>query len=79
MWPRVRGSSRDSQAVMVQKQLRGAIPRLRSGSAAGRSYPMPEVRDSSLEEQPHLQEAVAMQAQESLEELFHVQGQERRW
>ena len=37
---------------------------------------MPEVRGGSREEQPHVQGAVAAQAQEGLEELFHVQGQE---
>ena len=31
------------------------------------------------EEQPHIQGAVAAQALEGLEELFHVQGQEGRW
>ena len=57
----------------------GATPRLRSGAAAGRSYPASEVRGSGWEEQPHLQGAVAVQVQEGLEELFHVQGQEGRW
>ena len=42
---------------------------------AGRTYPMPEARDGCQEEQPHLQGVVAEQAQESLEELFYVQGQ----
>ena len=37
---------------------------------------MPEVRGSSGEEQPHVQGAVAERAQEGLEELLHVQGQE---
>ena len=40
---------------------------------------MSEVRDSGLEEQPHIQGVVAAQAQEGLEELFHIQGQERGW
>ena len=44
--------------------------------AAGRSYPKPEVRGSGLEEQPHVQGAVAARAQECQEELLHVQGQE---
>ena len=40
---------------------------------------MSEVRGSGREEQPHVQGAVAAPAQEGLEELFHVQGQEGRW
>ena len=39
---------------------------------------MSEVRGSSQEEQPHLQGAVAVRAQEGLEELFHIQGQKGR-
>ena len=45
-------------------------------SAAERSYPTSEVRGSGREELPHVQGAMAVPAQESLEELFHVQGQE---
>ena len=45
---------------------------------AGRSYPTPEVRGSGLEEQAHVQGAVAVRAQEGREELLHVQGQEGR-
>ena len=37
---------------------------------------MSEARGRSLEEQHHLQGAVVARAQEGLEELFHVQGQE---
>jgi len=61
------------------------------GAAAKRSYPTsevrgrsreelprPEARGSGRQEQPHVQGAVAAQAQESLEELLHVQGQEGR-
>ena len=33
-----------------------------------------EVKGSSREEQPHLQGAVAVGAQEGLEEILHVQG-----
>ena len=43
---------------------------------AERSYPTFEVRGGGREEQPHVQGVVAAQAQECLEELFHVQGQE---
>ena len=43
---------------------------------AYRSYSMSEARCGGREEQPHVQGAVAVWAQEGLEELFHVQGQE---
>ena len=36
------------------------------------------VRGGSREEQPRVQQAVAERAQEGLEELFHIQGQEGR-
>ena len=36
---------------------------------------MSEARGGSREDLPHLQGVVAEQAQEGLEELFHVQGQ----
>ena len=38
--------------------------------------PTPEARGGSREEQPHVQGAVAAWAQESLEELSNVEGQE---
>ena len=69
-------------------------PRPRSGGAAERSYPAsevragcrkelpqapkPEARGGGREEQPHVQGAVAARAQEGLEELSHVEGQEGR-
>ena len=37
---------------------------------------MSEVRGSVQEESPHVEGAVAAQAQEGLEELSHVEGQE---
>ena len=43
---------------------------------AERSYPTSEVRGCGLEEQPHVQGAVAAQVKEGREELLHVQGQE---
>ena len=49
-----------------------------SGAAAERSYPASEARGGSREEQPRVQQAVAERAQEGLEELFHIQGQEGR-
>ena len=38
--------------------------------------PMPEASGGSREEQPHVQGAVAAWAQEGLEELSHIGGQE---
>ena len=43
-----------------------------------RRYPVSKVRGSGREELPHVQGAVAAQAPEGLEELFHVQGREGR-
>ena len=39
---------------------------------------MPEARVGGQEEQPHIQGVVAARAQEGLEELLHIQGQEGR-
>ena len=75
-------------AVTVQReQLRGATPPPRSGEAAesarlrqrrssSEELPPPEARGSGQEDQPHVQGAVAVWAQEGLEELSHVEGQE---
>ena len=41
-----------------------------------RSYPVSEARGGGPEDQPH---TVAAQAQEGLEELSYVEGQEGRW
>ena len=41
--------------------------------------PKPEARGGGREDQPHIQGAVAAQAQESLEELSHVEVQEGWW
>ena len=40
--------------------------------------PKPEARGDGREDQPHVQGAVAAQAQEGLEELSHVEDQEGR-
>ena len=37
---------------------------------------MPEARGDGMKDQSHVQGAVAARAQEGLEELLHVQGQE---
>ena len=85
----VRGSGLECQAAEAQERPRGATqvrgqgwrpggatPHPRPGVAALRSNPMPETRDGGREDQPHVQEAVAARAQEGLEELSHVEGQE---
>ena len=46
---------------------------------AEKSYPMSEVKGGSQEDQPHIQGVVAARAQEGLEELSHVEGQEGWW
>ena len=46
--------------------------------AAGRIYPMSKARGSRGEEHPHIQGTVAVQAQEGLEELSYIEGQEGR-
>ena len=40
---------------------------------------MPEARGGGREEQPHVQGAVAVRAQEGLEEVRKVEGQEGQW
>ena len=41
--------------------------------------PKPKASGGGREEQPHVQGARAARAQEGLEELSHVEGQEGRW
>ena len=48
------------------------MPGCDGAGTAERSYPASKVRGGSWEEQPHVQGAVAVRAQEGLEELFHV-------
>ena len=43
-----------------------------------RSYPASEVRGGGWEEQSHVRGAMAARAQEGLQELSHVEGQEGR-
>ena len=44
--------------------------------ATGTSNPSSKARGCGMEEQPHVQGVVAAWAQEGLEELSHVEGQE---
>ena len=66
---------------------RGVTPHPRSGAAAesarlrqrrngGEELPNSDIRGGGREELPHVQGVVAARAQEGLEELFQVQGQE---
>ena len=83
----VRGGDREELlCVRGQWQPGGDNPRLRSG-AAGRSHLVSEAKGCDAEEPPRAQGqgrrpggatrgAVAEQAQEGLEELSHVEGQE---
>ena len=50
-------------------------PHPRPRAAAGRSIPTTKARGGGQEDQPHVQGAVAAQAQEGLEELSHVEDQ----
>ena len=50
----------------------------RGGGLEERHVPTPEARGSGQEDQPHIQGVVAAWAQEGLEELSHVEGQEGR-
>ena len=49
---KVRGNGQEYQTAMAQKQPRGATPRLRSGGAAERRYP---VSEEGLEELSHVE------------------------
>ena len=81
----IRGSGRECQAAMVQERPRGATPRPRPG-AARRSHLTPEAGAWPGGATPSWrpgtaagganQGAVAVQAQEGLEELSQVEGQE---
>ena len=86
---KVRGSGREYQTAKAQERPRGATPRQRSGAAAksarlqrrrnGREeLPKSEARGGGQEDQPHVQGAVAVRAQEGLEELSHIEGKEGR-
>ena len=82
----VRGGGREDP-MPEGRQPREVTPCPRSGAAAqsarlqrhrnGREeLPKSEARGGGQEDQPHVQGAVAVRAQEGLEELSHVEGQE---
>ena len=85
----VKGRSQEDPIPEGQRP-RGVTPRPRSGAAAesarlqrcrnGREeLPKSEARGGHWEDQPHVQGAVAVLAQEGLEALAHVEGQEGQW
>ena len=53
-------------------------PGRRPRAVAGRSNRMIKARGGGQEDQPHVQGAMAAWAQEGLEELSHIEGQEGR-
>ena len=53
--------------------------RLRWHRNGKEELPKSEVRGGSQEDLPHVQGVVAARAQEVLEELSHVEGQEGQW
>ena len=77
-WGQPRG---DTQCPRSGVATRGVTPRPRSGTAAGKSNPCPRpgvVARRTNQDQPHVQGAMAARAQEGLEKLSHVEGQEGR-
>ena len=76
--PKVRGRGREELPHTRGQRWRpgGATLYPRPGEVARRSNPMSEARSGSWEKQPHVQGVVAAWAQEGLEELSHVEGQE---
>ena len=65
-----RGGSEEIPLVQGKEQ------QLHFAGAVLKRYSMPKVRGGGRQEQLHVQGAVAARAQEGLEELLHVQGQE---
>ena len=74
---RCRNGREELHRVLGQGRPGGASPSWRSG-AAERSYSESKVRGGGREELSHVQGAVAARAQEGLEELLHIEGQEGR-
>ena len=77
----VRGSSQKYQSVMAQERLGGATPTPKQEARGGGREelphtPKPKARGGSQENQPHTQGAMAARAQEGLEEISHLEGQE---
>ena len=75
-------AERSYHASEVRGSGRKELPHVPTPKAMGggrEELPQPEARGSGQEDQPHIQGAVAARAQEGLEELSHVEGQEGQW
>ena len=74
--PCLRGGDQEELLHVRGQRQWPRVPGCDGVGTAERTYPMPEARSHGPEEeQPHLQGAVAVWAQEGLEELFPDQGQ----
>ena len=77
---KVRGSGRQEiPSIRGQGRQREELPRIRGQGRWPEEIPhtpKPEARGGGREELPQVQGAVATQAQEGLEELSHIEGQE---
>ena len=54
-------------------------PKPEAKGGGGEEHHMTEARGGGQEDQTHIQGAVAARAQEGLEELYHIEGQEGQW
>ena len=81
--PRLRSGAAAESARLQQHRNSGEeVPKseVRGGGWEMLPYaPTPEPRGGGQEDQPHVQGVVAAWAQEGLEELSHVEGQEEWW
>ena len=77
--PCPKGSGQEELPHVRGQGQRPRVPDCDGAGTAERSYPASEVRGGGREELPNVQGAVAARAQEGLEELSHVEGQEGRW
>ena len=91
--PRPRsGAAAKSARLQWYRNSQEELPKSEVGVVAGRSDPMSKVRGSSREDLPHdptpeargsgqedQPHAMAVRAQEGLEELSHIEGQEGQW
>ena len=69
------GAVAESTRLRRRRNSREELPRVRGQGRRQEELPCLRGQGSRWEELPHVQGAVAAQAQEGLEELFHVQGQ----
>ena len=75
--PHVRGQGQKPGGLHAQEEAaKRSYPTSEVRGSDREELPMPEARGGGWEEQPHLQGVVAAWAQEGLEELSHVEGQE---